>query len=251
MKKITFFTAIMLSCIIVFSQGELDDGHKIFFRNEKSYGISLNSNGWGFGYRYGKRIKASNKWLYEGDFNYMKHKKEFNRTNNTSFSRFVYGKTNSVFNLQFLTGRQNELFRKQDRNSVSVRLFMLAGITTAFLKPIYYEIFEDGNIVDKKFTKDIVSHYIFGQSSYYKGFSELSVIPGVIIKSGISFEFSKRDNRLSIIEAGFAIEVYPKTVEIMAVVDNQKIFPLVYLTYRFGRVVSGYHLKKIDEDKNN
>ena len=239
----------MLSCFIVFSQGEINDAHKIFFRNEKSYGISLNSNGYGFGYRYGKRINAKKKWLYEGNLNIMKHKKEHNKSNPYSpyFSRFVYGKSNSVFNLRLSAGRQNEIFRKQDLNSVSIRLVWLAGATTAFVKPIYYEILEGDEPVERKFTESTQWFYILRKMPYYKGLGEMKLIPGGFIKTGISFEFSKRDNKLSVIEAGFAFEAYPKTIKIMAIEDNYMFFPLVYLTYRFGKVVSGYHLKEIDE----
>ena len=237
-----------------FSQGEINDEHKIMYRNEKSYGISLVSNGFGLGYRFAKRKKPRIKRIYEGNFNTMKHPKEFKQYSyrSTSLSRFVYGKTYSVFNLRFGLGRQREIFKKLDRNSVSIRFFYIFGVTTAFAKPIYYSVYENERYIERRFDVTIPVHLIYEESSYFKGISETKIIPGAYIKTGFDFNFSKTDKKISMLEVGVSLEGYPYPVEIMAIQPKQFFFPTVFLSFRFGKVISDYYLKELDEgtDKN-
>ena len=77
--------------------------------------------------------------------------------------------------------------------------------------------------------------------------NEIKLVPGLFVKTGFNFEFSKEDKRLNILEPGISIEVYPKQIKIMGTENNPFIFPVLYLSYRFGKVESGYHLKEQDE----
>jgi len=255
MKRFLIIIFYLINCYFSFSQGEIDTEHKILFRNEKSFGINLNSDGYGFGYRYGKRINIHRKWLFEGNWNFVKHEKEKKTLNpySNSLIRFVYGKTNSVFNIQLGTGMHNELFKKFDRNSVSVRWFYTGGITAVFLKPIYYNIYDQNSETFewKKFEKNTPFWYIYGKRNYLYGINEIKIIPGLYAKTGFNFEFGKTDKKLNMLETGFIFEVYPKPVKIMETEKNPQFFPVFYLCYRFGKVESGYYLKEQDEGVSN
>lgn len=251
MKKISILIVLLIFNNLLFSQGEIDTEHKILFRNEKSYGININSNGFGFGYRYAKRINIHRSYLFEGNFDITKHEKEkkIYNPNSLDFFRFVYGKTNSVFGLQFGSGMHHELYRKFDRNSVSIRWFYTGGLTIAFLKPIYYYIYDDVTKERewKLFEKNTPFWYIYGKKNYFYGIDEIKIIPGVYAKTGFDFEFSKTDKKLNILEIGFKFEAYPKAVKIMETEKNPQFLPILYLSYRFGKVESGYYLKEQDE----
>jgi hypothetical protein len=251
-KKIGFLTVFILRFVLIFAQGEVDTTKKIFFRNEKTFEFKLNSNGWGINYRYAKRIDAARKFMYDGDMNIMKNSKEYKQySENPTSTRFVYGKLNYVVCFRTSVGRQRELFRKFDRGSVSIRIFESVGGTVAVLKPIYYQVLNltTGQTENLKFDKTLPSFQPVGLSPVYMGLSELKFIPGVFVKVGASFEFSKRDNKMRALEAGFCFDAYPKKIEIMATTENSALFPTVYVSFRFGRVVSGYHLKDVDEGK--
>ncbi len=250
---------VILVCFVVLlsaayesvAQGELDEQHKIFFRNEKTYAFELNSDGWGANYRYGKRNVARDKFLVEFDFNIIKHDKEGKvlPIRDLRLKRIVFGKINSVFDLQLSYGYQYELFEKADKGSVSVRAFGLAGGTLAFLKPIYYDV-ERGDGTGRDtilFHSEIPFHLIYGSMPYYYGIGKMKFLPGAFAKVGIGVDFSKLDNKVNTLEAGVALQVYPKKLEIMLTDTNKQILPTVFLSYRFGKVVSGYHLKKQDE----
>ena len=76
MRWIIVFLGLFNCFSAVFAQGEIDFQPKVHYRNEWSVGVMFNSNGYGANYRYGQRIDAENKRLYEVDFAYMKDPKE-------------------------------------------------------------------------------------------------------------------------------------------------------------------------------
>ena len=201
MKKIIFF--ILFSLFFTsnsYSQGEIDDEKKIFFRNEKTWGINVYTNGYGGNYRYAKRINAFRKFMYEIDFNYVKHPKEIKISNDYyNVNRFVYGKINHAYELSGAAGFQREIYRKMDKGGVSVRYFYDAGPSLIFLKPIYYEVGYVDGVIDEKFDIN-KSQYILGKSSYFIGFDEITFNPGAYAKAGFSFEFSRKDNKIIALE---------------------------------------------------
>lgn len=251
MRTVFFFLNFLFISSVLFSQGEIDTDHKILFRNEKSLGLSLNSNGFGIGYRYGKRINIHRKFLYEGDINIVKHQKEKKIKNpySETLRSFVYGKTNTAFNTRLGVGMHHEIFKKADRNSVSIRFFYTGGVSAMFLKPIYYQILNEStkSFEWKLFDKNTPWFYINDRKNFFHALNEIKVIPGLYARTGFTFEFSKEDKILNIIETGISLEAYPKQIKIMETENNPFIFPVVYLSYRFGKVESGYYLKEQDE----
>jgi hypothetical protein len=68
------------------------------------------------------------------------------------------------------------------------------------------------------------------------GFDELSVVPGLTAKTGMSFEYSQRDAVVHALEAGVTLTVYPKQIPIMATEKNNWLFFNLSVGYRFGRI---------------
>ena len=137
MRLIFLSGFILIFSIQLIAQGEIDAESKIFFRNEKSYGVNLNTNGWGFDYRHAKysRQRIAQKSLYNFDFSIIKHPKETKISNPIYITsrRFVFGKLNSTFALKATVGKQYELYRKMDKGGVSIRWYYLGGASLAFL----------------------------------------------------------------------------------------------------------------------
>ncbi|HKL07485.1 MAG TPA: hypothetical protein VJ896_01850 [Bacteroidales bacterium] len=222
-----------------------DDMPKIFYRNEKTAAIYLNSNGWGFGYRYGSRINYFEKKIFDIDFSILKHPKEIKSTSSFLTSEsFIFGKVHSVFDLRFGYGKQNEIFAKRESGSVAIRYFYSFGPSIALQKPIYYNIsypLNDSVYTERKEKFDSDKHTsenIRGKASFFTGFDEMSVIPGAFIKTGFNFEFSQSENIIHSLEAGVIFQAYLKNLEIMAVDDNQQFLVALFLSYRFGKIVN-------------
>jgi hypothetical protein len=128
-KLLTLAVLIVFGTGSLYGQGELNDQQKVFFRNERSFAILLNSDGFGLGYRAATRIDFLNKRLLEIEGGTLKHPKEYKVSNpsNQSQSSYVYGKLNSVFYIRAGIGHQRELYKKADLGGIAIRYFWGAG----------------------------------------------------------------------------------------------------------------------------
>ena len=228
----------------LFPQGEISEQPRIFYRNERSIGVLLNSNGLGVSGRYASRINARKKNIFDLDFVGIKHSKEYKYSNPYNSNRtFIFGKLNSFFNLRLGYGRQKEIFRKVDRGGISIRRYFSFGPILGILKPIYYEILEPTsdpyqyNLITEKFVTHLNQQYIYGRASFFKGIDELSVVPGGYAKLGLSFEYSKSDITIHALETGLVLDAFPKKIQIMDTEQNNFLFLSLFISYRFGRVV--------------
>ena len=246
-RRYTFYFLLLFLHIWTFlpAQDIPEDMPKIFYRNEKAAGIYLNSNGYGLSYRYGSRINYYEKNIYEVDFSIIKHAKEIKSTSSFLTSEsFIFGKLNHVFDLRLGYGKQHEIFPKKDPGSVAIRYFYTFGPSIALQKPIYYKILYpayDSLYIEQeeKFNPDIhTSENISGKASFFTGIEEIGIIPGAFIKTGFNFEFSQKENVIHAIETGIMFQAYLRNLELMASQDNQQFFLVLFLSYRFGKIVN-------------
>jgi hypothetical protein len=247
MKKLLIIAVIsLLSAITLHAQGELDKQQKVFFRNERSFGFLLNSDGMGISYREAKRIDYRNKWLLEFDGGTLKNQKEYKQSSPLAQGgSYIFGKLNSTFYLRAGVGRQHELFKKTDLGGIAVRYFYSAGPVLAILKPIYYRVYylipNTGNEYeekDEKFDNSMASAQdIYGRASFTKGLKEITILPGLYAKAGFNFEYSKEDKIIHAIEFGGQLNAFPKKVPIMAVTTNKALFFSLFISYRFGMIL--------------
>ena len=229
----------------LFAQGELAENPRIFYRNERSIGFLLNTNGWGVSGRFAKRENARLKTIWEIDFANIKHPKEIKITNSYNNNRsFVFGKTNLFLNFRGGWGKQKEIFRKVDRGGISIRRYFSFGPTIGVLKHIYYEVFKAGGggindyyITEEKFNTSTHQGNIYGRASFFKGIDEISAMPGIYGRFGMSFEYSTSDINIHAIETAVSIDLFPREMEIMATEQNSWWFLALSVSYRFGKVV--------------
>ena len=269
-KRVIVFLGVINCFFAVYAQGEIDLQPKVFYRNEWSVALMFNSNGWGANYRYGKRIDAANKRLFEVDFAYMKdpkERKDYSISN--SGARYVEGKKNLAFDFRFGYGKQHEIFRKHDAGGVAIRYFYNFGPSVVLLKPIYYNVGDlepvPGQsglslLIERPEPEKYDSRWyagnvrIINRASFFKGFESLSVLPGAFTKFGVNFEFGKQDRIIHALEAGVIAEGFIKKVEIMdysnpdisqsKIAKSQQLFLNVFVSYRFGRIVDPFEVKK-------
>jgi len=245
MKKLLTILFIVAVTQSLFAQGEIDDQEKIFYRNERTFGLSLNSNGYGISYREGKRLDFLNKRIVDIDVNIIKHPKEIKLSNPyvQAGGSFVFGKKNEIYSLRGSIGHQHEIFKKMDLGGVAIRYFYAGGASLALAKPIYYNVlyYTPGStyqIKQEKFSDDIHDpSYIYNRASYFKGMSEIKVYPGLFVKGGFNFEYSKEDKVIHSLELGTAFEAYTNKLPIMATDDNHAFYLTLFVSYRIGIVI--------------
>jgi hypothetical protein len=227
------------------AQGEIDTQNKIFWRNERSLGAALNSDGWSVIYRDLHQFNPSKRYFIEGSLEGFKHPKEIKLSNYyfQSPGSFVFGKLNSTWSLGVGAGYQQELFEKHDLGGVSISWFGGGGPVLLFAKPIYYKIIvlvgdNYYTIEEQKF--DLTIHQpldIMGKASFFKGFNEIKLYPGLCARTGFNFEYSKNDRVTHSIEIGVSLHAFTKTIPIMASDDNKQFFPAIFVSYRIGMIL--------------
>lgn len=246
MKKLLIIAVVFILGIdSVYAQGELTEEQKIFFRNERSFAILLNTDGFGLSYREGKRIDFRNKKLLEIEISTLRHPKEV-KLSNPSYQTpgtFVFGKINSVFLLRGSIGHQHEIYKKADLGGVAIRYFYTGGPVIAFEKPIYYKILDLVNQYEFKIKEETFDinkldpTMIYSKSAFTKGLDKTKLMPGVFAKGGFNFEYSKKDKVIHAIELGAQVDLFPKKIPIMATASNKAIFFSLFASYRFGVVI--------------
>jgi hypothetical protein len=124
-----------------------------------------------------------------------------------------------------------------DKGSISIRLCMSAHVALGILKPIYYEISTSpGTLEIMKFSDDHPN--IQGRASFFKGFDELSVVPGTGGKVTFSFDYSTETIKIQAIETGVIVDIFPKKIPIMAYEYNKPYFISLFAAYRIGKAKS-------------
>jgi hypothetical protein len=246
MKKLLIMAVIVLFVApSLNAQGELNEQQKVFFRNERSFGVMLNSDGIGFSYRAANRIDYRNKRIVEFEAGSLKHPKEHKISNPyTTGSSFVFGKLNSAFYLRGGIGRQHELYKKADLGGIAIRYFYTVGPVFALYKPVYYLVVYPVSVnryvtKEEKFSPSIaLPQDIWGRAPFVRGLSETKVMPGLFVKGGFNFEYSKEDKVIHAIEFGAQIDAFPKVIPIMFTSDNKSIFFSLFVSYRFGKILN-------------
>ena len=237
----------------VFSQGEIENRETMFI-DSRTLGLHLSSNGLGADFRYHKWLNFYKKRLYSFDLVALKDPKEFKISNPNSLyqKQFVFGKINSVFNIRIGYGLQKKMYAKMDKGGIEINYFYQFGPNLALLKPIYYLMYNystQESTIEKFDPIDIHSVYdIFGKASFFKGFDEITVNPGAFGKFGFNFEFSQNDKVVKYIEAGGTVDVFYKTIPIMATEKNNFLFFSLFIHYRFGKNVNVRISKKYQKD---
>ena len=244
-KLLTTAVLLIVGINSIYAQGELTEEQKVFYRNERTFGLLLNTDGFGISYREGKRLDFLNKRLYEIDFGVIKHPKEVKLTNPyyQNAKSFVFGKLNSVFFIRGGIGHQHEIFSKADQGGIAIRYFYTAGPALALYKPIYYKVLYPVSTTrsetrDEKFEESIHQPGdIYSKSAFTKGLNETKILPGIYAKGGFNFEYSKEDKVIHAIELGLSVNAFPKKIPIMATTDNKAIFLSVFVSYRIGLII--------------
>ncbi len=153
-------------------------------------------------------------------------------------SSFVYGKKNYLLALRPQYGREFNIFKKSSDGGVNVNGIIAAGPSIGVLKPYYIEYaLNNTGSRTASVAYDPAIHdrsRILGTGSFFSGFGQSKFVPGAHIKAGLNFELdSYRKGNISV-EVGFLAEIYAKPVDMLAYVDNQKVFTSGYLSIFFG-----------------
>jgi len=255
-EKIVFLFLLVLTSFSSLAQfdTELQDTteNKILYNKQKTYGIVLHSLGIGANYRTGKRISIFKTRMLEIEFVSMKSYNQYKLVNTfvVNPKRFVYGKINDAFFFRVGYIWKKLLNRKPDwgGKGVEVRFTYGGGFSLGIAKPYYIYImvidpntFEIISVVPEIYDPDKHSNtFIYGRAPFSKGLSEITLHPGLYLKTGLNFEYGTQSTKIKSLEFGVGLDILPTGLNIMYNSDNQIFFPTLYLTFSMGKRFNKY-----------
>ncbi|PQJ12420.1 hypothetical protein CJD36_001325 [Flavipsychrobacter stenotrophus] len=219
-------------------------------RNELSFGLRVNTNGWSVYTDYGraktndmKRVDMFHNVLYlQTEFTEKKDPKEekvkSQTISNRSSSTYIYGKVNNFYALKIGLGYRKLIAGKPDPGCVAIHWATTGGFALGLLKPYYITLV--GGSQSIKYTdinqSDFLDERIIqGNSGFSKGMNEIQFVPGGHLKSALHFDFSANRKNVIGVEAGVNAEFYSTPVMLMANQKPTSAFYDLFVSFQFGR----------------
>jgi hypothetical protein len=217
----------------------------ILYRNEASGGLVAHGNGFGITFKRAWHKTGSKKRILDIDFVSMRHPKQQKYTNPyyDQSRPFFYGKLNFAYFLRGGYGGQNVIFGKGEKSGVEVRYIYSAGLTMGITKPVYLDVlmpFDSlrSTVVTVKYDpNDPLQQQpenILAPGPYFKGMDQLKLYPGAFGKFGFSFEYAGWQQKITAIEVGMVVDVFPKQIPIMAYIENNQVYFNFYVSLVWG-----------------
>ena len=222
---------------------EFSGGIKI---NSDGYGIFLNK-GWlkgGDDFGSENKDKLFNVRVLEFELSERKDSKEKLSSTGApgiggfSSSSYILGKINKFYTAKLGYGKRKLIAGKPEPGTFSLHWVYIGGLSMALLKPYYLQIYGEGDqkYNDSTSSKFIDPGYIAGRSSFFKGFNEIKMVPGLYLKTALHLDFSNKRKTLWAMEVGANAEFYTKKIEQMVWKDPQSFFVNCYVAFSFGKL---------------
>lgn len=214
----------------------------ILYRNEAAGGITVHSNGFGVNFKRGWHLTGYKKQMLDIEFVSMRHPKQYKQANifYADAKPFFFGKLNFAYFLRTGYGRQNVIYSKGERSGVEVRYNYYVGGTLGITKPVYLDVIDStrrGFVTEKYDPNDPIQQQpenIIGPGPYFQGFDELKIYPGGYAKFAISFEYAGWQQKVTALETGVVVDVFPKRIPIMAQIENNWLYFNFYIALIWG-----------------
>jgi len=227
-------------------RGKNEDTEEVY-KSFTSFGLTTNTNS---GILGGAVFRKSNaipgKLFGKNQYRYLavelvnvRHPKELAQSFNTG-ARFVYGKQNYLFVLRPEYGREITLFNRHEDEGIAISAIVAAGPSLGFEKPYMIQRQVAGGQVvttplrvDPNSTQDPYEGFV-GVGSFFSGFGQSKVVPGLHLKTALSFELSAFRENVTGVEIGFLAEGFTRKIDIMAYAQNKSFYTSGFITLYFG-----------------
>ncbi|MDQ3016096.1 MAG: hypothetical protein M3R25_05180 [Bacteroidota bacterium] len=226
----------------------------ILYNEEKVLELRPHSNGGVIGVQFGKIPAFYKTRYYQFDLGLLRHPKEYRQSitfnSGNPFTRsansFTYGKQNHVVVLRGGVGQKRYFSDKAKRKGVAVGVNYQVGASIGIIKPYYLHLsrLEDDGFTDyvstEKYSEEnrdlfLDDTKIIGPASFFKGFDEISVIPGLNARVGAHFSLGAFDQYVKAFEMGIMVDAFVRRVPIMIIDNNMPVFINGYLSFQLGK----------------
>ena len=226
----------------------------ILYSEERALELRPHSNGAAIAVHFGKIVTYYKTRYYQFDLGLLRHPKEY-RQSITFYSgnpfrstanSFTYGKQNHVMVLRGGIGEKRYYSDKAKRKGVSVGINYQVGASIGVIKPYYLHLskLEPDGVTDfvstEKYSPENADLFlddtkIVGPASFFKGFDEVSIIPGINARLGAHFSLGAFDEFVKAFEMGIMVDAFIKRVPIMIIENNSPVFINGYLSFQIGK----------------
>ena len=245
--KIFLILIFTLTGILSFSQSEKiieTTSDNILFQKEIKGGIIIHNRGFGLKFQKGRNINAFKKRFYEIEAVTMQAIKQIKVVNTYFYNAkpYYYGKLNNLYIFRGGLGIEKVLNSKPYWGGVELLYNYSCGASIGIAIPIYLYIIHfspysyDYTIEAERYDPEVhFQDIIYGRGPLFKGIGEISVHPGLYGKAGLNFEFGTYNTKISSLEIGAIIDVYPAGVALMAFESKSYAFFTLFFSLSFGK----------------
>lgn len=212
----------------------------IAYKKSFVFGLKLVNDGYGAFLELGRASSVKKGMLYQLEFAERKNIKEDKQSNPFINSiPYIYGKENFFYPVKLGAQRQILLGNKSNKNGVSITANYGGGLGLALLRPYYLQVQKGNDFVYVKYNSPDSSLFlngaIVGGPTFGKGWSDLSITPGLYAKTSVRFDYGKYNEIVSAIEVGVTAEYYSKKIPILLKVPEKQFFFSGYVAILFGK----------------
>ncbi len=212
----------------------------IAYKKSFVFGAKLVSDGYGVFFEVGRASSVKKSTLFQLEISERKHVKEDKQSNPYVNSiPFIYGKENFFYPVKLGVQQQILLGNKSNKNGVSITGNYGGGVALALLRPYYVEVQKGNDLVYIKYNSPDSSQFLngpfVGGPTFGKGWSELTVTPGLYGKAAVRFDYGAYNEIVSAIEVGITGEFYTKKIPIITQIPQKQFFFSAYFAILFGK----------------
>jgi hypothetical protein len=240
------FRFIAFTLLLFYSLASYSQQEEVPFYSETGVGLNFNTNGGIIGGVFFKRsthIKGNMYHYFSSELINVKHPKEDRDISRVTGNTYIRNKANYLFSLRGNYGREFLLFRKSEEEGVRVSGILAGGLTLGIVKPyaIDYDYTDYGKNpgsppVDVRAEpydpeKHIEPNRILGTGGLFTAFGKSKIMPGLNLKGALAFEFG---NSTTGLEVGGLVELFPKTIVLLANGHNASAFSSIYINIYYA-----------------
>lgn len=212
----------------------------ITYKKSFVFGAKLISDGYGVFFELGRASSVKKAILYQLEISERKAVKEDKQSNPYVNSvPFIYGKENYFYPVKLGLQQQILLGNKSNKNGVSITANYGGGLSLALLRPYYLQVQKGNDYVFVKYNSPdsalFLNGPIVGGPTFSKGWSDMSVTPGLYAKTSLRFDYGSYNEIVSAIEVGITGEYYSKKIPILLQNPQRQFFFSGFVAILFGK----------------
>ena len=230
-----------------FQPKQLAGGEKgVIYEKERNFQFRLHTNGVALGYMLGEIVKYDETNYYTFEFGFLKHPQQYRqplRPINNAFTKpYTYGKVSNFMQIRVGYKKRKYLSEKAKRNGIAIGYSYEIGAVAGMEKPYYLRVQDDSNLETGtrsiKYSDDndkfLNQSAILGSANFFTGLGEMKFVPGLSAKFDMVFAWGAYDKFSRSIEAGVMVDLFTRTIDIMANEENTPLFINFHINFVLG-----------------